>query len=292
MKKNLTLEESKKRFQQILEYTYYPNKFDEADDKQQNDAPADSNMQGGSMPADPGMDGGAPMDNGQGGDMMGGAPAGPDMGGMDNSAMPPMDGAQGDGMPADPNMGGGAPMDNGQGGAPQTPQGFNPQDDMGGDSDITPGDFEGGVNPDDEVVDVSELTDAQEETEEKLEQYGEKFEKVFQVLGQWEELLKSNNEKIEDLKAEFEKRNPTQVEKLSMQTAKSGPFNVKPEDYWNEKEATSNYSTEPDNNGKDQGQYVITKNDVEGTTDWKSISDSLNDDVLYRPTLKNTMGNW
>jgi hypothetical protein len=94
------------------------------------------------------------------------------------------------------------------------------------------------------------------------------------------------------LKAEFEKRNPTQVEKLSMQTAKSGPFNVKPEDYWNEKEATSNYSTEPDNNGKGQGQYVITKDDVEGTTDWKSIADSISDDALYHPTLKNTMGNW
>lgn len=291
MKKNLTLEESKRRFQQILEYTNYAAPMQEADDDKQqpNDAPADPNMQGGGMPADPGM-GGAPMDGAQGGDMMGGAPADPGMGGMDNGAMPPMDGAQG-GMPADPGMGG-APMDNGQGGAPQTPEGFNPQDDMGGDGDITPGDFEGGVNTDDEVVDVSELTDAQEETDEKLEQYGEKFEKVFQVLGQWEELLKSNNEKIEDLKAEFEKRNPTQVEKLSMQTAKSGPFNVKPEDYWNEKEATSNYSTEPDNNGVGQGQYVITKDDVDGTTDWKSISDSLNDDVLYRPTLKNTMGNW
>ena len=94
------------------------------------------------------------------------------------------------------------------------------------------------------------------------------------------------------MKAEFEKRNPTQVEKLSMQTAKSGPFNVTPEDYWNEKEATSNYSTEPDNNGKGQGQYVITKDDVEGTTDWKAIADSISDDALYHPTLKNTMGNW
>lgn len=287
MKKDITLEESKKRFQQILEFTYHGRKnhiMGEAGDDQQdpNDTPAPDGGAGAPMPGgDPGA---MPPDGGQGG-------------GDEGGAMPPMDGGAGAPMPGgDP---GAMPPDSGQGGgdaggAPQTPQGFNPQD-MGGGmegGDITPDDFEGGVNPDDDVIDVSELTDAQEETQDEIEKFSDKFEKVFKVLGQWEELIKSNNEKIEDLKAEFEKRNPTQVEKLSMQTAKSGPFNVKPEDYWNEKEATSNYSTEPDNNGKGQGQYVITKDDVEGTTDWKSIADSISDDALYHPTLKNTMGNW
>ena len=253
MKKNVTLEESKKRFQQILEFTYHgrgKHVMGEAGEDQQdpNAAPA----------------GGAPMPGG------------------DAGAIPPTGGA-------DAGVAPGA-----EGSTQQTPQGFNPQD-MGGGmegGDITPADFEGGANPDDNVIDVSELTDSQEATQEKVEKFSDEFEKVFQVLGQWEELIKSNNEKIEDLKAEFEKRNPTQVEKLSMQTAKSGPFNVKPEDYWNEKEATSNYSTEPDNNGKEQGQYVITKDDVEGITDWKAIADSISDDALYHPTLKNTMGNW
>ena len=278
MKKDVTLEESKKRFQQILEFTYHgrgKHVMGEAGEDQQDPNTASA----------PDAGAGAPMPGGDAGAM---PPAGsPDDGG----AMSPMDGGDS-----------GAPMSGGDanamppaggpdaGGAPQTPQGFNPQD--MGDGDITPEDFEGGVNPDDDVIDVSELTDAQEETQEEVDKFNDKFEKVFQVLGQWEELIKSNNEKIEDLKAEFEKRNPTQVEKLSMQTAKSGPFNVKPEDYWNEKEATSNYSTEPDNNGKEQGQYVITKDDVEGTTDWKAIADSISDDALYHPTLKNTMGNW
>jgi hypothetical protein len=71
-----------------------------------------------------------------------------------------------------------------------------------------------------------------------------------------------------------------------MQTAKSYPFNVTPEEYWEEKEKTSNYSTENDENGVKQGQYVITKNDVNGGTDWKSISDSLDDDdFMYNQTL-------
>lgn len=288
MKKDLTLEESKKRFQQILEFTYRGRKgvMGEAGNEQQdpNAMPPASGSDPNAMPP-----AGNPADAGAM-SPMGGADAGA-------GAMPPMDGAApGGDMGADPNAippagGNGMPGADAQSG--QTPQGFNPQD-MGGmeGGDITPDDFEGGVSSDDDVIDVSDLTDAQEETQEEVEHFNDKFEEVFKVLGQWEELIKSNNEKIDDLKVEFEKRNPTQVEKLSMQTAKSGPFNVTPEEYWNDKEQTSNYRTDNDNNGVGQGQYVITKDDVEGTTDWKSISDSISDDALYHPTLKNTMGNW
>ena len=277
-------EAAKKRFQQILEFTTYGgNRIDDSNnliDEEGNDENQD----------DPAMD-----------DMGNGAPAGGD-------AMQP----QGAGMPSSPDagmdMGGGMPqggdMSQGMGGSTAqqgennaTPEGFNPQD-MGGSmpqdmsGDLSQSDFEGGVQPDDDVVDVSDLTDAQEETEESVEKLEGKFDKMLQYLGQWEEMIKSNNEKIEDLKAEFERRNPTQVEKLSMQTANSYPFNVTPEQYWADKEKTSNYRTEDDDNGKEQGQYVITKNDVDGTTDWKGIADSLDDDAIYHPTLKNTMGNF
>ena len=291
MDKNLLYEAEKKRFQQILEFTMPGNKYkngsvivDEADNDQaqpQDDAPA---PEGDDMNAMPPMDGAMTgPDAGAGATPMGGE-QGPDMG-MDQNAggaMPTADGA--------------APGGEGQG---QTPEGFNPQEEPGdmGQGDITPDDFAGGS--DDDVVDVTELTDAQEETEEVVKHMGAKFEKAFDYLKQWEDkikhteaLIKANNEKIDDLKAEFEKRNPTQVEKLSMQTAKSGPFNVTPEEYWDEKEATSNYSTEDDHNGVGQEQYTITKNDIDGTTDWKSIADTLDDDMIYHPTLKNTMGNW
>ena len=285
-------EAAKKRFQQILEFTNYGgNRIDDSNyliDEEGNDENQDE-------PAMDDMGNGAPA----GGDAMppqgGGMPASPDagmdMGGgmpQDGGMMPPQGGDMSQGM------GGGAPQ---QGGNNATPEGFNPQDmgggisqDMGG--DLSQSDFEGGVQPDDDVVDVSDLTDAQEETEESVEKLEGKFDKMLQYLGQWEEMIKSNNEKIEDLKAEFERRNPTQVEKLSMQTANSYPFNVTPEQYWAEKEKTSNYRTEDDDNGKEQGQYVITKNDVDGTTDWKGIADSLDDDAIYHPTLKNTMGNF
>ena len=237
------------------------------------------------MPPDGG--GGAPMDPNAG------APApGGDMGG----GMPPMDG----GAPMDQNagepapggdMGGGMPQDGGA----QAPEGFNPQVPQDGmDAGMPPMDGgipdSGGLQPDDDVIDISDLTDSQEETQEEVDKLGDKFDKVMKYLGQFEELIRSNDEKINDLKAEFERRNPTQVEKLSMQTANSYPFSETPEQYWNNKEKTSNYRTEDDENGTKQGQYVITKNDVDGSVDWKSIADTLDDFDIMHQTMKNTMG--
>lgn len=70
-----------------------------------------------------------------------------------------------------------------------------------------------------------------------------------------------------------------------MNTAKGGPFTVSPKEYWDEKEQTSNYRREDDNNGVGQGQYVITANDVNGSVDWDSIAKSLDDDFIMHQTL-------
>ena len=240
------LNEAKSRFQQILEYTTRRNKFtEEADDQQQPQEFQQDDMNS------------APMDGGQmlmGGGMNDGTP-------IDGSQMPPQ-GEQQDQF-------GNVENDNGEA---QPPDGFNPQvpqDDM---SNIPMNDgMDSGIQPEDDVIDVSDLTDSQEETQEDVDKLDAKFDKVMKYLGQFEELIKSNDNKINDLKAEFEKRNPTQVEKLSMQTANSYPFNQTPEEYWQNKEKTSNYSTEDDENGTKQGQYVITKNDIDGTVDWKNL---------------------
>jgi len=273
VKKEQLVEDMSRRFQQICGYkekvglnetTLLSDVTMGEEDNQEDDASAPA---GG---ADPNAMGGAPADPSMGGDpnAMGGAPADPSMGG-DPNAM--------GGAPAGPSMGDDAAA---------TPEGFNPQDasmDMG----ATGGDME---QPGDEVLDVTELTDKQDDIEHEVEKVGGKFDKVMKALGAFEELLRSNDEKIENLKAEFEKRNPTQIEKLSMQTDKSYPFNVTPEEFWKEKEATSNYSTEDDNNGKEQGQYVITANDVAGDTNWKAIADSLDDDgFMYHQTLDKIM---
>lgn len=251
-------EDIKKRFMQILEYTMPSGLLQEEGEDEE----------GGNedMP---------PMDGGQGGQEM------PPMGGGDQG-MPPMNGEQG-GQEM-PSMDGGdqgmAPMD---GGAP-TPEGLDIQDNaMGMDNPEMP-------QADDDVVDITELTDSIDETNDEVEKMDSKFSEVLGAVKALENIIKQNDDKIEDLKAEFERRNPTQIEKLSMQTARSYPFNVTPEEYWKEKEATSNYRTEDDENGTKQGQYVITKDDVNGATDWKSISDSLDDnDLIYNQGLNNIL---
>ena len=249
----------------INEFVVLPHTMDEeGDDEEQ---PAEDPMAGGEDPNAMGTDPNAvPM----GGDpnAMGGDPGA--MGADPNAA-----GADPNTMGADPNAAGGE-----EGGA-VPPEGFNPQ--MPAEDPMAMG----GEAPaaDDDVIDISDFTDSQEAMEQDIDKIDGKFAKVMKAIGAFEELLRSNDEKIEDLKAEFERRNPTQVEKLGMQQANSYPFNVNPNDYWKEKEATSNYSTEPDNNGKEQGQYVITADDVNGDVNWKGIYDSLNDDFLYHQTL-------
>lgn len=257
----------------LNEFTITPNGVVEADDDQ--NAEQDPNASPGGDQAAMGGDPAA-----MGGDTaaMGGDPSA--MGG-DPSAM----GGDPSAMGGDPSAMGGDPSDMG-GEDVQTPEGFNPQDpSMGADPSMggAPMDTE---QPGDEVLDVTELTDKQEDIEGEIKEIGGKFGEVLKAIGAFEELLRSNDEKIEDLKAEIERRNPTQIEKLGLQKEKSYPFSVSPDEFWKEKEANSNYSTEPDNNGKEQGQYVITADDVNGDTNWKAIADSLDSKgFLYNQTL-------
>ena len=230
--KELVVEEYKKRFQQILEYTSAGG-FDlsEADDEQAADEqPMEDDSMGGEQM--PGMGGEQPM----GGDMQ----------------VPNM-------MGGDPNTMGG--MDT--------------------------------MQPDDEVVDITELTDAQEATQEELESFDSKFTKAIKAIEKIEAMINTNNkniaDKISEIEAEMKKRNPTPMEKLSNRAANSYPFNVSPKEYWDEKEKNSNYSADDDNNGRDQEQYTITVGDINNANDWKTISDSLDDDLLYNQTLNNIL---
>ena len=199
---------------------------------------------------DPNM-GGAPAPD-MGGEMgapdMSGAPA-PDMGG--EMAAPDMDGA-----PA-PDMRGA-----------EKPQGLAPQ----GAEQPQP---EVPEEEEEEVIDVDELVNSQEETEDKLEALTSKFDKLLDKIDGFEEKINASNERMDTLKAEIEKRNPTPVEKLSLRSKNSYPFNVSPEEYWKDKEMTSNYSTEDDANGANDQVYQITKDEIDNFNDYASIADSF-----------------
>jgi hypothetical protein len=172
-------------------------------------------------------------------------------------------------------MGMGGEMPQGQGA-----EGFEPQGQIEQDPNMSQAPIDSVEN--EEVIDVDELTDSQEDTEKKVDALTSKFDKLFQMIGSFEEKIKQSDENINALKQEIEKRNPTQIEKMSMRSKGGYPFNVSPDEYWADKEATSNYSTEDDENGVNQDQYKITKNDVDNMTDWASISKSLDEEGMFK----------
>ena len=242
-----------KRFRKLYEYSF---NITEDDDDEMMDMSASDNTQGdsGAMPND-----------------------------MQGGAMP--NDAQGDAMPNDMQGDGGV-------------QGFNPNN-MEGDGGAMPNDMQGDdmdidtMQPDDEVIDIDELTQSQEETEEKVEDVQvsmEKgFEKLLHVIKKLDNMIDNSSLNMEKLKQEIEKRNPTPLEKLNMRAANdSYPFNVSPSEYWQTKEATSNYRIGGEEE-EDAPQYTITQKDIDNITDFRQISKDL-DDSQFNQNLLNIFG--
>lgn len=237
----------------LLEYTNAAGSFDLSEEGDDMEMPQ-GNEAGGDMPM------------GEDPNAMGGAPEGGDMGMSDPNAMGGNDMEMGD-----PNAMGGAP----EGGV----EGFNPEGDpnaMGGDS----------MQPDDEVIDVDDLTQSQESAEKKIDAMNAKFEKL---MGAVEVLVKQNAQREKEaaeaekraaeqqarLESELEKRIPTPQQRMTMRSTKSAPYAMTPNEYMNNY-APDNYSDADDNNGADDMQYQITKDDIDRFTDYASIAKELN----------------
>jgi membrane-associated HD superfamily phosphohydrolase len=149
------------------------------------------------------------------------------------------------------------------------------------------------MQPGDEVIDVDELTNSQEETEEKVDGLGasmeQGFEKLLKVVSRLDKMIDNNTANMEQIKKEIEKRNPTAMEKLNMRAANdSYPFNISPNAYWQEKEATSNYRIGGEDE-PDAVQYTITQGDIDDITDFKRISKDLSDSN-FNQNLMNIFG--
>ena len=259
----------------VLEYTNVAGAFDVSEDGEEDMG------SGPSMGGDPAMGGDSTMggDPAMGGDSaMGGDPA---MGG--DSAMggdPSMGGDPAMGgdpsMSGDPSMGGGP--NGGQGAEGFNPEGGDPNmglDGMGRQDSMNGGDT---MQTDDEVIDVDDLTKSQEKAEEKIDKMNAKFEKL---MGAVETLIKQNKERerqeaesAAQMKAELEKRIPTPQQRLTMRSTKSAPYSMTPNEYMNNY-APENYSDADDNNGADDMQYQITKDDIDRFTDYDSIANDL-----------------
>lgn len=263
LKRKMVMEDAAKRFRMLCEYTFNITE----DDGEENDDIV--NQQGGEMH--------------QGENEVAQSTPDTNMGGMEQNNM----GTPNEDQEIPDMMNGDIPEGNGQGAT-----GFNPQDDSMVDdnsSDIGTD----GMGEDDEVIDVDDLTQSQEETEEKVDDMQvsmEKgFEKLIDVVSKLDKMIDASTENMEQIKHEIEKRNPTPLEKLNMRAANdSYPFNISPDDYWKEKEATSNYRIGGENE-KDAPQYTITQGDIDKITDFQTISKEL-DDSMMNQNLLNIFG--
>ena len=268
--KQYKLEEAVKRIQKINEYTFYDSTMVE-DDQDPNAMDGDPN---GEMPPmdDPNAMGGDP--NGgmppMGGDpnAMGGEPN--MMGGDPNGEMPPMDDPNA--MDGDPN-GEMPPMDgpNMMGGDPNA---------MGDEEDIEDIDMET-EQPGDEVIDVDELTQSQETTEFKVDNVDDKLNKVLKIISKFNDAIEANDQKIEDLKKEFQKRNPTAEETLNLRSLASYPFSERPDEYWKKQQQEHpNYNVISDNDvstADEQKEFEIRKGDIDNFNErdiMKSLGES------------------
>ena len=135
----------------------------------------------------------------------------------------------------------------------------------------------------DEVIDVDDLTKAQEKSEFKIGEVDNKITQLINMVNTFSNKIAQNDEKIEDLKKEFQLRNPTEVERLNLRSQDSMPFTVSPKDYWEDKSKNSNYKADFNNSvspNNEKMEYVITNGDISNMNDLKSISDSIDDEDI------------
>lgn len=153
--------------------------------------------------------------------------------------------------------------------------------------DMTAGDF--GVDEDnidteemeegDEVVDVDELVNSQEATEYKVDAVDDRITDLLKAFVKFSDILDQQAHKIDDLKSEIEKRNPTEEERLNIRSQNSYPYSETPSRFWDRKtEENSNYKVIYNNDvppSKEQQEFKIRQSDIDNIN-LKDISDSLN----------------
>lgn len=270
--KEENLLDAHKQFMRLCEWSYVPQNLEEDDDE--NDNPTDPSMDNAPQ------DGNAPQDN-QG--MDDNSLQNNDMSQSSNS--PSNDQSTDDNMPNEP-MDNNMPLNNDMAEPMDNPMGDGMQQD------------DSMMNPEmddaqDDVIDVDDITNAQEKMNTKVNHVGRelgtvdgKIESLLQAINKMETMINNNNQEIANFKQEFERRNPTQTEKLNLRSLDSYPFNVSPKDYWEKKDNDiySNYSAYSNNDEPTTNEYELTDADVNDYSDREieksfDIDDDLNQDI-------------
>ncbi|KAA6315220.1 hypothetical protein EZS27_034286, partial [termite gut metagenome] len=143
---------------------------------------------------------------------------------------------------------------------------------------------------------VDDLTKAQDASLVKTDSLDKKMDSIIAALSNFSQMVSANDSKIEDLKGEIARRNPTEFEKMNIRSQQdSYPFSVKPKDYFDQVAAThSNYDIEYNNDVSPQdqdrgtgqsGEYVVRKSDIAdanpmGVADTFRMPDEENSDDI------------
>lgn len=278
--KEQNLLDAHKHFMSLCEWSYVPQYLSEDDDEEDNNEqnndtnnPSDNNNA---------LDNNFASDNTQNT-------------GMNDINDNNMDDDSNDGNEMDNNMPNQSMDDNNMPDDNNSPLGNEP---MGNENDADS--FDNGMDnldseaEDEDVIDVDDLTNAQEKMNSKvntvgqdLGQISDKIKELMSSLKKMEDMITKNNNEINRFKEEFILRNPTQVEKLNLRSLDSYPFNTQVKNYWDNKnkDLRRNYYGYADNDEPTSEEYEITNGDINNYND-KEIEDSFNIDDDLRLDLQ------
>ena len=201
----------------------------------------------------------------------------------------------------DPNMGGDP---NAMGGAPDPNMGGQDPNAMGDDANAMGGDEmppmgedpmmdDPNMGEEDDVIDVEDLTNAQEIVNDKVSHLGKDLgnvdttiTKLMQTVDKLESMIDKNNEKIDKLNSEFQSRVKTPTERLNLRSLDSYPFNVKPTEFWDKVSQNPNYDISMNNAEPTADKtYEIKQDDVNAMND-REVEDSFIDPDLNQTIEK------
>jgi hypothetical protein len=130
-------------------------------------------------------------------------------------------------------------------------------------------------------LDVTELVKGSKEAKESADQANFKIERLMGMVDNLEGKLNSMQQisgKIDNLEKELEKRVPTDDEKIQLRSMDSYPYNVKLSDFWSD-QVNSPYDAglNNDENKDEEGNYVLTQNDIDSDYSDSTIKKSFNE---------------
>lgn len=256
--KKYHLEEAQKRFQQISEYTFITKPVLGEDDDAQDDGQQSQqgDFQQGNQINNDEQPSSEPVSN--------------------TPSQPPQDGNNETISPSQTDSANNGEEEN----IPPSPQPLNNDENPSGEESENQGDDEETTEqPGDKVIDVDDLTKAQEVSDIKIDGVSDKLQTLLNVTNRFIAAVDQNNKKIDDLKIEFEKRNPSEEERINLRSQASSPYSETPREYWDNKRKNDfnyniiyNNDVDPD---KEDKEYVIRKGDIDGNTNDMALAKSL-----------------